>query len=282
MRCPSALRALPLSLALALPDAAHADAVLDVSGRVVATAPRFDVELTLTNRGDVRAGPIDVRGDLFGEPRSARVPDGLAPGASSGLTLDFAPAPKRPGLHALTLLLEHPLEGPPDGAGNPPVASQRAFLLLAIGAQPSEAVRIGAEPLRLDVRGSLRARLESRDGEPHRVRLRALTARGLHPGGEVEVAVPARGQATAELEIVRAGAVRGSRQALLLVAETLDGPLARTSVAAATVELAPDPTLLPGVRMSVLALGLVLLTVALGHELRLYLRTRRTPAPPSA
>ena len=75
MRCPSVVPALPLTLALVLlPAAARPDAVLDVSGSVVATAPRLEVRVTLTNRGDVRAGPIDVRGELFGEPRAARLP----------------------------------------------------------------------------------------------------------------------------------------------------------------------------------------------------------------
>ena len=147
------------------------------------------------------------------------------------------------------------------------MASQRAFLLLALGASPAEAVRIEAEPLRLDVRGSLRVRLQSRDGEAQRVRLRAVTARGLRPEADpIEISVPAHGSVTAELEIVRAGAPRGSRQALLLVAETLDGPLARTSVAAASVELVPDPGRLPRLRAPLLFGGLALLALALGYE----------------
>jgi hypothetical protein len=181
--------------------------------------------------------------------------------------LDFAPTPPRPGLHALTLLLEHPVEGPSDGAGNPPMSSQRAFLLLALGANPGEAVRIDAEPLSLDVRGILLVRLQSRDGQGQRVRLRALTARGLRPDGDpIEVAVPSRGYATAQLPLSRAGAPRGSRQALLLVAETVDGALARTSVAAASVELVSDPGRLPRLRAPLLFGGLALLALALGYE----------------
>ena len=266
--CPSAVPALPLTFGLLLlSTAARPDAVLDVSGSVVATVPRLQVRVVLTNRGDLRAGPIDVRGELVGESREARLSAGLAPGAFGLVTLDFAPSPPRPGLHALTLLLEHPVEGPPDAGGNPPMASQRAFLLLALGASPAEAVRIDAEPLRLDVRGSLRVRLQSRDGEAQRVRLRAVTARGLRPDkGPIEISVPARGSVTAELEVVRAGAPRGSRQALLLVAETLDGPLARTSVAAASVELVPDPGRLPRLRAPLLFGGLALLALALGYE----------------
>lgn len=276
MRCPSAVPALLLTLAaLLLPVAAHPDAVLDVTGGIVATAPRLTVRVLFTNRGDVRAGPIEVRAELFGEPAVARLPGGLDPGASAAVTLDFTAAPPRPGLHALTLLVEHALEGPPDAAGNPPTASDRAFLLLGVGANPGPAVRVAAEPFRLDVRGLLRVRLESEDGTAHRVRLRALTGRGLRPEGEaLEVGVPASGWVSADLAIARAGAARGPRQALLLVAETLDGALARTTVAAATAELLPDPARLPGLRVPLAAAGLALLGLALGYEVRWRVRAR--------
>ena len=252
--------------------------MLDVSGSVVATTPRLEVRVRITNRGDAHAGPIDVRGELFGESREARLSGGLAPAAEGLVTLDFAPTAPRPGLHALTLLLEHPLEGSPDGALNPPVSSQRAFLLLALGANPGEAVRIAAEPLRLDVRGLLRVRLESRDGHGQRVSLRALTARGLRSDGDpIEVAVPPSGQVTVELPLSRAGAPRGSRQALLLVAEALDGPLARTSVAAASVDLLSDPGRFPRLRVPFLVTGLALLVLALGYEFRARLTHPPTP-----
>lgn len=276
MGCPSPAPTFPLTLALVLLSAAaRADAVLDVSGNVVATAPRLTVRVTLTNRGDARAGPIKVRGELFGEPATASLRDGLAPGAEGDVTLAFDATPPRPGLHALTLLVEHPLAGMPDSASNPPMASQRAYLLLALGANPGEAVRIEVDPIRLDVRGTLVVRLESRDGEGQRVRLRALTARGLRPDADpIEVSVPPDGHVTARLPIIRADAPPGSRQALLLVAETLDGPLARTSVAAASVELVPDPARLPRLRVPLLAVGLALLAVPFGYEVRARLRAR--------
>jgi len=271
-------RLLSTLILLLLPAPARPDAVLDVAGSVVSAAPRLEVRVTLTNRGDLPAGPIDVIGELVGERREARFSGSLAPGASGDVPLDFAPAPPRPGLHALTLLLEHPLEGPPDGAGNRPMSSQRAWLLLALGARPAEAVRIRADPLRLDVRGALVVRLESRDGDAQRVRLRAFTARGLRPDGDaIDVAVPPQGQATASVPIARAGAPRGSRQALLLVAETPDGPLSRASVAAATVDVLPDPALLPRLRVPLLVEGLALLALALGSEARERARGRRAP-----
>jgi hypothetical protein len=143
------------------------------------------------------------------------------------------------------------------------MASQRAWLLLALGANPGPAVRLAAETLHLDVKGDLGARLESADGESHRVRLRVLTARGLRAeGGGSEVVVPARGTCAAALPLVRAGAPRGSRHAVLLVAEVLDGPVARTAVIAVPVQIAADPSLLPRARTAVLVLGLLLLAVA--------------------
>ncbi len=81
------------------------------------------------------------------------------------------------------------------------------------------------------------------------MRLRALPARGLRAAGDAAlVDVPARGSASATLPIVRAGAARGSRHAVLLVAESVDGSLARTTVSVAPVEVAPDPSLLPRLR----------------------------------
>ena len=276
-RFPS-LPVLALGLLAAAP-AARAQAILDVSGSVVSVAPRLEVRVVLRNRGLRPAAPLEVTGELFGERREARLANGVPPGGEGAVHLDFDPAEARSGLHALTLLLEHPVEGPPDGAGSPPVASRRAWLLLAIGGpSPGPAVRLTAEALVLDVKGDLAVRLESADGERHRVRLRAHTARGLRAeGGGVEVAVPAKGTSPAALPLVRTGAPRGSRHAVLLVADALDGPLARAAVLVAPVEVAADPSLLPRLRAPLLILGLALLAVALGFEARRALRRRSDP-----
>jgi hypothetical protein len=246
---------------------ARAEAVLDVSGSVVSVAPRLEVRVVVTNRGDEPAVPLEIAGELLGERVEARLASGVAPGGEGAVLLSFSPASPRPGTHALTLLLEHPLEGTPDGAGNPPMASQRAWLLVALGASPPPPVSLSADPLRLDVRGELAVRLESADGEPHRVRLRALPARGLRAESDgVDVAVPAHGTAPAALPLVRAGAARGTRHEVLLLAETVDGPLARTAVLAAPVEVAPFPSRLPLLRVPLLVLGFLLVAVALGVE----------------
>jgi hypothetical protein len=206
-------------------------------------------------------------GELLGERRSARLTAGVVPGREGAVLLAFSPVSPRPGTHAVTLLLEYPVEGAADAAGNPPMASQLAWLIVALGASPPPAVRLAAPPLRLEVRGDLVVRLESADGESHRVRLRALAARGLRAAGaDAEVAVPASGAASAALGLVRAGAPRGSRHAVLVVADATDGPLARTAVAAVPVEIAAFPSRLPRLRPAVLAAGLLLLAFALGFE----------------
>jgi hypothetical protein len=263
---------------LAAPVLARAEASLGVSGAIEQTSPRLEVRVVVSNRGDVAAAPLHVVGELLGERTEARLAGGVAPGASGGVLLDFPPlsADVRPGVHVLALLLEHPVDGPPDAAGNPPLASQRAWLLLALGttAAPAPAVTLVPERLRLSVRGAIQVGVLSADGAPHRVRVRLLTARGLRTEGKgVEVAVPAHGEVKVSLPIVRAGAPRGSRHGVVLVAEAEDGPLARATVTTATVDVAPFPSLLPRLRVPLAVAGIVLLATALGVELlRFHLR----------
>jgi len=274
--CPRLSKAL-LALVLAgVPSLAHATAVFDVQGSVVSTAPRLAVRVVVTNRGDRAASPLDVVGELLGERSEASIPT-VVPGASGSVVLDFAVPVARPGVHALTLLLEHPVEGAPDAAGSPPVDSRRAWLLLALGGANSDpAVRLHPSALRLDVRGALPVRVESADDRPHLVHLRALTARGLRAEGEgMDVAVPDAGFVSAALPLMRAGPARESRHAVLVVAEATDGPVARTTVATATVDVVPTPGLVPRLHVPLLALGVLLLAVALAFEVY---RWRRRPA----
>ena len=65
---------------------------------------------------------------------------------------------------------------------------------------------------------------------------------------------------------------KGSRHAVLLVAESVDGSLARTTVSVAPVEVAPDPSLLPRLRTALLVVGGLLVALALGFEV--FRRTR--------
>jgi hypothetical protein len=269
-RCPSQLPALLLAVSLCAPRAARCDApLIDVSGGVLATQPRLEVRVKLTNRGAQPAASIEVRGELLGQRREVRLAGTLAPGSAGSVTLDFEPPTGRPGRHVLALLIEHPVDGAPDAAGNPEMASARAYLMLALGADAGEAVRLEADPLALHVRGRLGVRLESRDASAHRVALEALTARGLRPDGPpLELEVPAHGVVRAELPVAVAGEPRERRQALLLVARNLDGPLARTSVTAASVEIEQEIAWLPRLRVPLVVSGLGLVLLALVYEWR--------------
>jgi hypothetical protein len=252
---------------LLAPAPAVADAVLDVSGSVVSVSPRLEVQVVVTNRGDAGAAPLDVVGELLGQRRESHLPGGVAPGGTATIRLDFSPEEARPGVHALTLLLEHPLPGLPDAAGNPPYASQCAWLLIALGKNADPAVRLVPEPLRLSVRGELRVRLSSADGAAHRVHVRAFTPRGLRAMGEgLDVDVPPSGALDVSLPVLRAGAARGTRHGVLVVAETRKEALCRTTVATGQVEVSPDPSLLPRLRRPIAAAGLLLLLAALGAE----------------
>jgi hypothetical protein len=265
---PYASRAFALALGLCASAArARADAVLGVSGEVLATAPRLEVRVSVSNRGDQPAASIEVVGEFLEQRRAARLAAPLGPGQSGAVVLDFDVSAAPPGVHALTLLLEHPLPGTPDAGGNPPLSSQRAWLLVALRASPAPAVRVVARPARIDVRGLLEVSVESADGSPHRVRLRALSARGLRlETGALDLAVPATGAAVTQLPIVRAGAPRGTRHGVLLVAESREGPPLRTTVAVASVDVAPDGSLLPRLRTPLLVLALLMLLVVIGVE----------------
>ncbi len=241
----------------------------EVSGTVAVTEEALDVQVDVKNAGDAAASSLSVEGELFGERRQARFVAGLLPGRSGRTHLLFPLAVPRAGVHALALLLEYPEEGPRDAAGNPPMASQRAYLLLALGGNAEPAVRIEAPELRLDTRGDLRVGLESTDGAPHRVRLRVLTARGVRAETPpMEVDVPAHGRAAPVVTLMRSGAARGTRHGILMVAATIDGALERTTVATGVVEIAPTPAWMPSLNTPLFVLALVLLAAAAAIEVR--------------
>jgi hypothetical protein len=248
----------------------------EVSGVVTTTEDDLHVRVDLKNTGDLPARPLTVSGELFGGKQQARIETGLGPGENGSVTLVFPLAAPRAGVHALPLLLEFPEGGATDAAGNPPLGSQRAYLLLALGETAEPAVRVEATRIQIEARGGLEVALTSLDREPHRVRLTVYTARGIRVDGPpVEVEVPAQGRVTPVVTLARSGAPRGTRHGILLVAETLDGRLERTSVATSVVEVLPDPGLLPRLRLPLVIFAVLLLAASAALEVRRH----RAPAP---
>lgn len=285
------LAALPLLLVLAAP-CVRAGAGLEVTGEVVARTPQLEVRVLIGNPGDEPAVPLSVVGELFGQHAEARIARGVPAGGEAAVILGFDAAEARPGIHALTLLLEHPVGGAPDAVGNRPVESQRAYLSLTIGPVLAPAVTLEVECAEdapkarcttlIDVQGEVPVRLSSADGEAHAVSVRALTARGLRPvSARLDAEVPATGSVSLAIPLARAGARRGSRHGVLLLAETPSGAFSRTAVASAVVEIAPYPALLPRLRLPLLVLGLALLAAAVVVEWRQKRRGDRESASPA-
>jgi hypothetical protein len=120
--------------------------------------------------------------------------------------------------------------------------------------------------------GDVEVGLESRDGAPHRARVRVETPTGLQAPDAAQVEVPAAGRVTATVRVWRSSAPRGSRQALLVRAEPLDtaGPAVTQKLYA---EILPDPAWLPRLRRPLGVAALLLMAASALLELR---RRRRT------
>lgn len=145
-----------------------------------------------------------------------------------------------------------------------------ALALLAAGgsvsaAAATSAVRLTAADLRLTHAGELRVDLESADGRAHRVELQvAHEPSGLRPLPAV-VDVPPAGRAHVALRVFRGDAAWGTRHAVEVVAIEGETPV---GLASATVDVAPDPALVPRLRPWLIAVGLLLLSLAVVQEWR--------------
>jgi hypothetical protein len=109
--------------------------------------------------------------------------------------------------------------------------------------------------------------VESGDGAPHRVRVRVQTPPGLQAPDPAEVTVPPTGRVTATVRVWRSSAPRGTRQALLVVAESLDGAEPAVSVPA-FADMQPDPAWMPRLRRPLGMLALLLMACAALLEVR--------------
>jgi hypothetical protein len=234
--------------------AAAAEPRLSVSGATEVSDGVLDVRVELGNQGDAQATTLNVEGELFGVLDSARIEDGVAPGATRSVLLRYPFELPRPGLHPLTLLLEY--RDPTTGS----TISQRAFLLLALGANPAPAVRLEVPETQVDVFATLAVGLESADGAAHRVRLSVLGPRGFRadpPPAPVDV--PASGRVAAPVRVYRGNMPRDTRQGILVIAGATDDGVERTTVATGVVKVLPSQAWLPRLRPALFALAVLLL-----------------------
>jgi hypothetical protein len=242
------------------------DVRLDVSGQVRADAGRLVVRVDVLNRGEGGARGLRVEGELRGARREAVVTEALPAHGTRSVELAFPGEVPRPGVYPLELHLRY---SPDSATANAPAASQRAYLLLAVGANPGPSVRIAVPDARLARHTVVPIRLESADGAAHRVTLRALAPRGLNAlAPEEPVQVPATGAATAPLTLLRVDAPPNSQAGIVVMAAEVDGPLERTAAATSRVEVvAPSAPWLPRLRVPLLVSALSLLAAAVLREL---------------
>ena len=216
----------------------------------------LEVRVDVTNRGSAPATTLDIRAELGGQAEVKTIAAGVPPGGTRSAVFPFPP-PARAGVHVLGLRLDYAEQGGPEGG-----TSQRAFLLLSIGANPPPTVRVSAGETTLETTGAVPVRVESADGHAHRARVRVLTPRALNANDSVEVDVPAAGAVTADLPLLRGSGPRPSRHGVLAVAETLDGDLAHAAVAATIVNVSADPALMPRLRKWIAGLAVLLFLAA--------------------
>jgi hypothetical protein len=253
---------------------AEAAARLTVGGSVKSEDGALVVAVQVDNRGDAAVGPLVVSGELASRYDEVRAENGVAAGSWTEVTLRFPAEIEQVGVHAVALRLDY--QSPPrTGAW----ASQAAYLLVALGANPPAAVRITTRETEVETRGEVPVELESTDGRAHEVRLRLLTPKGLNPFGDAPpVMVPGTGRVAAPLGVLRAGAPRLTRQGVLIVATAVDGGEQSVAVAEGAVVLTKDPALMPRLRIPLLVLAMALLATAIGVEV--YRRWPRRPAEP--
>jgi hypothetical protein len=237
--------------------------------------PRVQVRVDLANLGNEPAHGVTIEAELLGQRQVSKLDEDLPGQMGGNATFAFDVGALAPGVYPLALHVQYARSS---AAGD--TASQRGYLLLALGASPRPAVRLTVPDVRLDTLAPIPIRVDSVDARPHRIRLRMLAPRGLQPfGPEAEVSVPQFGSVTAELRVLRGGAPRPSMQGLVLLAETIGEAPANASAATAMVEVEADPARMPRLRRWLLALAVLLLAGAGYSEYRRRGRGRPAPAP---
>jgi hypothetical protein len=248
----------------------------EVGGAVESAGGALDVRVDMTNSGETAAATVDVRGELGDAVDQLSIEGGVPAGATRSVRFHFETVPPRPGIHVLGLRLDYTEEAARGRTVT--TASQRAFLLLSIGANPPPALRVSAGESSLETSGAVKVTVESADRAPHRVRLSVLTPRGLNANTPVEMDVPATGPVSAAVSVLRGSVPRPSRQGVLVVAEAMDGDLAQAAVATTVVDVEGDPAWLPRLRQPIAGAAIALLLAAGVLEWRARGRAVRPPS----
>ena len=231
---------------------------MQTTGEVLSGPPRVQVRVDLANLGASAARGVSIEAELLGRRQISRLEEELPGQAGGSATFGFDVGALPPGVYPLALHVQYARSA---AAGD--TASQRGYLLLALGANPPPAVRLTVPSVRLDTMASVVVRLDSADLKAHRVRLRMLTPQGLQPfGPEPEVDVPRFGGVNAEIRLLRGGAPRPSLQGIVVLAETVGEEPASATAATAVVEVQADPAWMPRARGPLLALAVLLLAAA--------------------
>ena len=254
---------------------------LQTAGAVESGPPRVQVRVDLANLGDSPARGVTIEAELLGQRQLSRLEEDL-PGQSGGsATFAFEVGALAPGVYPLALHVQYERSAVPGD-----LASQRGYLLLALGAAPRPPVTLSVPDVPLDTLATVPVRLESADLKAHRMRVRMLVPHGLQAyGPDLEVSVPQFGPAVAELKLLRGGAPRPSRQGLVVIAETIDEEPANASAATAVVDVQKDPAWMPRLRGVFLALAALLIVAAAYAERRRRDRRERAgeaESPPAA
>ena len=249
---------------MALAASAAAEVRLQTTGEVLSGPPRVQVRVDLANLGVSAARGVSIEAELLGQRQVSRLEEELPAQAGGSATFVFDVGALRPGVYPLALHVQYPRSAV---AGD--TASQRGYLLLALGAKPPAAVRLTVPPVRLDTLATVVVRIDSADLRAHRVRLRMLTPRGLQPfGPEPEVDVQRFGGVKAEMRLLRGGAPRPSLQGVVVLAETIGEEPANASAATAVVEVEADPAWTPRLRWPLVALAVLLFAATAYAEKR--------------
>jgi hypothetical protein len=258
-RWPASSRAAAAALLWALAAPAAAGVRLEVGGAVEPAEDALMVRLDVTNRG-AAAVRLEIEGEIFGHHARTALPGGVAAGAAVTAWLHFPVQPPRPGVHALALTLEY------TEAGASQSASQRACLLLQLGAPADPALRVAASPASFETSGTLRVGVQSADGRAHDVRVRVLAPRGVNALAEPSLRVPPSGGASVDVPLIRTGPSRRENHEVIVVAATDSGGAESTELARAQVELVPHLPLLPRLRPLLAVAGALLLAAAVAAE----------------